>query len=173
MIAWWKGFCNTTPSAIEGLVCSAVVAAAMLWVNLELFAQVTALFHHDPQDGWVMCSRTWAVVGTFPFSDFHETTEQTKMASLIQHYDGRWLRQNDLESHLVSRKKWLTPGWDSFLLHLLCVWVCVREKKRSTQKLNFQILHIQWLNYCWLCITEHLKTDIQRWCEFTVWIKTN
>lgn len=46
----------------------------------------------------------FAAMGRFPFSDFHETTEQTKMASLIQHYGGRWLRQNDLESRLVSWK---------------------------------------------------------------------
>ena len=70
----------------------------------------------------------FAVVGTFPFSDFHETTEQTKMASLIQHDGGRWLRHNDPESRLVSRKKlhiWLTVGRDSFLVHLSCV--CQRK----------------------------------------------
>lgn len=67
--------------------------------------------------GWVShVFKDLTVVGTFPFSDFHETTEQTKMAALIQHH-GRWC-QNGPESCLVSRKKWpiwLTPRWESSL----------------------------------------------------------
>lgn len=34
-----KAFCNGAPSAVEGLAISGVVAAAMLWENLELFAK--------------------------------------------------------------------------------------------------------------------------------------
>lgn len=74
-----------------------------------------------------------AVVGTFPFSDFHETTEQTKMASLIPHHGGRWLRQNDLESRLASRKK-ITHLTHSEMRVLSCaspmsVWMSASERK--------------------------------------------
>ena len=48
-----------------------------------------------------MCSRTLAVVGTFPFSDFHETTEQTKMAAMIQHLGRRPVRLSRM-IHLQS-----------------------------------------------------------------------
>lgn len=79
-----------------------------------------------------------AVVGPFPFSDFHETTEQTKMASLIPHHGGRWLRQNDLESRLASRKK-ITHLTHSEMSPPLCIShecvdECVRKKAPASTR---------------------------------------
>jgi len=59
----------------------------------------------------------FAVVGTFPFSDFHETTEQTKMASLVQHDGGRRLQRSDLESRIGGWKNEQISR-ESFLVHL-------------------------------------------------------
>lgn len=90
---------------------------------------------HRMSESCVQGLGRFAVVGTFPFSYFHETTEQTKMASLIQHHGGRRLRQNDLESRLVSRKEWhirLSLRREPSLVHLpcVCLWMSVSESPR-------------------------------------------
>lgn len=55
----------------------------------------------------------FTVVGTFPFSDFHEATEQTKMASMIQFK--RWLHLCDPEVQQIEKKVYtllgLGKGW--------------------------------------------------------------
>lgn len=45
-----NSFGYATPSAIKGLSFSTFVTAAVVRVKSKLFAQVTALFHRDPQD---------------------------------------------------------------------------------------------------------------------------
>ncbi len=87
------------------------------------------------------------VVGAFPFSNFHETTEQTKMASLIRHYSGRWLCQNDLESPLVSWKKLhVTHSQMRFLPCASLMSVCQGEEEEIYTRTNFRLEHIQRFN---------------------------
>lgn len=75
-----RSLLNTTPSAAEGLV---LLCCRWTWSYL-LKLRPSSTTIHRMGESCVQGLGRFTVVGTFPFSDFHETTEQTKMASLIQ-----------------------------------------------------------------------------------------
>lgn len=98
-----KGFHNTTPSAIEGLVMSGVLTSPLLCV-CECVCEFTwsYLLKLQPSStnrstGWVSHSfkdlSSLLLWEYFHFFYFHETTEQTEMASWIQHPGRRWLHK--------------------------------------------------------------------------------
>lgn len=136
-------------------VCGAACLSA--W---KLFAQVTALFHPGLQDGWVTRSRTPALL----WEDFHETTGQTKMASLIQHAWGRWLQQRWLESETRRLEKMMRldcGNKESLLAQLSChfqIW-----KKHVAQ------LH-SWYRSCQLLplYTQPQTSESTKDCQITV-----
>ena len=124
--------------AISGIANFCGAACASTW---ELFAQVTALFHPGLQDGWVTRSRTPALL----WEDFHETTGQTKMASLIQHAWGRWLQQRWLESLLKKLEKMMRPNCrneESLLAQFGCQKknFKIKKKTRCTTAFMVQVL---------------------------------
>lgn len=137
--------------AICGVTNFCGAACVSTW---ELFAQVTALFHPGLQDGWVTCSRTPALL----WEDFHETTGQTKMASLIQHGWGRWLQQSWLESQLRKLEKVMHLGCrneESVLAQLSCQW-------ENFQIWKEHVVQLRSLNKFCQFLRLHTWTDISR-----------
>lgn len=59
-----KGFRNTAPSAIEGLVMSSILTSPLLCVCVSVHGVICSSYSPlpptDPQDGWVTRPRTWA-----------------------------------------------------------------------------------------------------------------
>lgn len=133
-VVFW---CRVTVQEALAICGAANFCGAACVSTWELFAQVTALFHPGPQDGWVTRSRTPALL----WEDFHETTGQTKMASLIQHEWRRWLQQRWLESQLRKLEKVMRPGCrkeESILAQFSCHWENIQIWNEHVAQLHSQ-----------------------------------